>query len=217
MFALARTQSAIADGVYKIAESGRFGESTRPLDTEMTRDPSRDSVVGHDGERPDWEQRAKETEARLAPILGASRSKEADRFIKRHTVRVARFGSDRKGPIVSMLAHVGNYWCGAILLTLRLGVLRPSALRAAINALRPVPPISQRMLTLNLRVLERDGLIEREVYHESRPTRVEYRLTELGTELSDFMEEIAEWGTRNIEAIASARETYDARSDDFFP
>lgn len=164
-------------------------------------------------ERPGWQQHVRETEARLEAVLGPSRSKQTKRIIQRHAMRVARYGSDRKGPIVSMLAHVGNYWCGAILLILRLGILRASELRSAINAFQPNPPISQRMLTLNLRILERDGLIEREVY-PSRRTRVEYRLTDLGMQLSDFMEEIAEWGTRNVATIRSAREKFDAQNDE---
>lgn len=79
-----------------------------------------------------------------------------------------------------------------------------------INVGIPSTPVSQRMLTLNLRILERDGLIEREV-SGTVPTRVEYRLTTRGWTLSDFMVEIIDWGMGNVDEVVRAREDFDAR------
>lgn len=169
--------------------------------------PARDTV------EPDWELDTQKLMERIKPLLGSSASKEALQFLERQCKWAARYGSDRKSPVVSMLGHVGNYWCSAILLFLRVGPLRPSQLRSIINT-APTPPISKRMMTLNLRLLERDGLIEREVY-DSRLAHVEYRLTDIGLQLSDMSIQITEWGVRNAEKILSARQQFDAQDDSF--
>jgi DNA-binding HxlR family transcriptional regulator len=162
---------------------------------------------------PDWERDTQKLLARLPPILGSAATKEALQFLERQCKWAVRYGSDRKSPVVSMLGHVGNYWCSAILLFLRVGPLRPSQLRSIINT-APTPPISKRMMTLNLRLLERDGLIEREVY-DSRLAHVEYRLTDIGFQLSDLSIQITEWGVRNAEMVLSARQKFDAQDDSY--
>lgn len=159
----------------------------------------------------DWQQESERLLAEVKTILGSSASREALLFLERQGEWAARYGSDRKSPVVSMLGHVGNYWCSAILLFLHVGSLRPSQLRAVINT-APTPPISKRILTLNLRCLERDGLIEREVYPSSH-AHVEYRLTEMGKQLSEFSMGITEWGARNAKKIVLARKEFDAQDD----
>lgn len=77
---------------------------------------------------------------------------------------------------------------------------------------RLVPGISQRMLTLTLKKLERDGLVSRTSYPEI-PPRVEYALTELGHTLIPPVLAFAGWASNNAAAIADNREAYDgARS-----
>lgn len=76
---------------------------------------------------------------------------------------------------------------------------------------REVDPISQRMLTLTLRQLERDGLITRTIYPEV-PPRVEYQLTCLGATLQQSVMAIVNWTLANREAIQIARDQYDRRT-----
>ena len=72
--------------------------------------------------------------------------------------------------------------------------------------------ISQRMLTLTLRRLERDGLVLRTV-HPVVPPRVDYELTPLGTTLIDPIEALLQWITTHTQEIAAARATYEAREN----
>lgn len=132
-----------------------------------------------------------------------------DRF--RHFERIAllllRFGATRSDPVQSILAHVGNFWSNAILCMLQPGPLRPSAVQKLVIAITPDHPLSRRMLTLRLRLLEEDGLIEREV-HDTRNAHVEYRLTHLGRGLGERLLSIIDWGVANHHDIVAARERY---------
>jgi DNA-binding HxlR family transcriptional regulator len=74
---------------------------------------------------------------------------------------------------------------------------------------RSIGGISQRMLTLTLRGLERDGLVTRTVF-PTIPPRVDYALTPLGRDLLDPVSALGEWATRNQAKIARAREKFDA-------
>lgn len=119
------------------------------------------------------------------------------------------FDSDRTAPVVSVGRHVGNYWRNWLLIILRTGPYRPSTISRLLAALDPSHPISQRMLTLNLRVLERDGLIGRRVIEDER-RNVEYTLTPLGRELSDLHLTLVRWGLDHSDQISSARAAFDA-------
>ena len=74
---------------------------------------------------------------------------------------------------------------------------------------RTVSGISQRMLTLTLRDLERDGLVTRTVY-PTIPPRVEYELTKLGGSLHGPISAVACWVRRNRPAMETARKAFDA-------
>ncbi|MBB6733079.1 winged helix-turn-helix transcriptional regulator [Cohnella zeiphila] len=82
---------------------------------------------------------------------------------------------------------VGGKWKGIILYHLAAGELRFNQIR------RVIPGITQRMLTLQLRELERSGVVHRRVYSEM-PTRVGYSLTELGRTLIPLISMMQEWG-----------------------
>jgi len=84
------------------------------------------------------------------------------------------------------------------------GVMNP-ALRRRIDG------ISQRMLTVTLRQLERDGLVRRTVYPVV-PPRVEYELTPLGRTLHDTIQALVAWTEEHQNEIAAARVGYDARA-----
>jgi DNA-binding HxlR family transcriptional regulator len=75
---------------------------------------------------------------------------------------------------------------------------------------RQIDGISQRMLTLTLRRLERDGLVRRTV-HPVVPPHVDYDLTPLGATLLDAIEPLVAWTREHRDTIAAARIDYDAR------
>jgi len=104
-----------------------------------------------------------------------------------------------------VLNRVGDKWSVLIVGLLADGPKRFSELR------RTIEGISQRMLTLTLRGLERDGLVTRTVY-PTIPPRVEYQLTELGRTLRKPIQSLAKWAQENRERIQQSRNRYDARS-----
>jgi DNA-binding HxlR family transcriptional regulator len=104
-----------------------------------------------------------------------------------------------------VLNRVGDKWSVQIVALLGDGTMRFSELRRAIEG------ISQRMLTLTLRGLERDGLITRTVFPEI-PPRVEYELTRLGKTLLDPIQALAEWAAEHRVSIQDARAKFDAKA-----
>ena len=90
-------------------------------------------------------------------------------------------------PVEVALNVIGGKWKGVILYKLQDGTLRFSELK------RLMPRVTQRMLTLQLRSLEEDGLVSRTIYPEV-PPRVEYALTELGQTLTPVIDHLMEWG-----------------------
>jgi DNA-binding HxlR family transcriptional regulator len=104
--------------------------------------------------------------------------------------------------VSDVLARIGDKW--SVLVVSRLGEkpLRFNELRRSIGG------ISQRMLTLTLRGLERDGLITRTMF-PTIPPRVDYALTPLGRDLLEPVSALGAWAIRNQEKIARAREAFD--------
>jgi DNA-binding HxlR family transcriptional regulator len=104
--------------------------------------------------------------------------------------------------VSDVLARIGDKW--SVLVVSRLGErpLRFNELRRSIGG------ISQRMLTLTLRGLERDGLITRTVF-PTIPPRVDYALTPLGRDLLTPVSALGDWAIRNQAKIARAREQFD--------
>jgi len=92
-------------------------------------------------------------------------------------------------PITKALAVIGGKWKVIILYILRGKTLRFGELRKAI------PKITQKMLTQQLRELERDGLVKRVVYPEV-PPKVEYSCTQLADELSPILNNLCAWGAK---------------------
>jgi DNA-binding HxlR family transcriptional regulator len=121
--------------------------------------------------------------------------------------QLARYDSTRSNPIVSVVDHVGNYWRNWLLMITRTGPYRPSTLRKLLAALDPSHPISQRMLTLNLRMLERDGLIARDVIDDER-RHVEYSLTVLGRGLSDRLLSLIDWIDQHAAEIEASNAAF---------
>jgi DNA-binding HxlR family transcriptional regulator len=90
-------------------------------------------------------------------------------------------------PVEATLAVVGGRWKAVILFHLLDGTMRYNELR------RHLPEVTQRMMTLQLRELEADGIVHREIYPEV-PPRVEYSLTELGQTLAPLLHAMRAWG-----------------------
>mgnify|MGYP002382462848 FL=1 len=109
-------------------------------------------------------------------------------------------------PVREVLDRVGDKWSVLVLHLLAGGTLRFGELRKKIDG------ISQRMLTVTLRGLERDGLVIRTVYPVV-PPRVEYRLTELGVSLASTMCSLVHWAEDHTDDILAARATYDATAE----
>jgi len=105
-----------------------------------------------------------------------------------------------------MLVRVADKWSMYVIHVLAdAGPLRFNEIR------RRVDGVSQRMLTVTLRGLERDGLVQRAMYPEV-PPRVEYALTPLGGTLRDIVRELIDWSGRHLAEVDRARARYDARA-----
>ena len=99
---------------------------------------------------------------------------------------------------------IGGKWKSMILYVLSSqGVVRFNQLK------KTVAGISQKMLTQQLRELERDGLIKRQVFPEV-PPHVEYSMTELGLSLGPIYQAVHNWEQENLTAIYKCRRQYDA-------
>jgi DNA-binding HxlR family transcriptional regulator len=105
--------------------------------------------------------------------------------------------------VSEVLSRVGDKWTVLVVSTLGDGPKRFNELRKALGS------ISQRMLTLTLRALERDGLVTRTVF-PTNPPRVDYELTRLGRSLLAPVSELGSWARKNRPAIQDARRRFDA-------
>jgi DNA-binding HxlR family transcriptional regulator len=108
--------------------------------------------------------------------------------------------------VTPVLNRVGDKWSMLIVMMLARGTMRFSELKRAIDG------ISQRMLTLSLRGLERDGLVTRTVT-PSIPPRVDYELTELGISLRAPVKALGDWAIAHIDCIRAAQKRFDAIAD----
>jgi DNA-binding HxlR family transcriptional regulator len=116
-------------------------------------------------------------------------------------------GSKDPVAVRELLTKIGDKW--SIFLVLTLAKVHNN--RARFSGLeKTVPGISQRMLTLTLRHLERDGLVLREVFPEI-PPRVEYELTPLGKSLLQPFDGLVEWVTENWEDVKKAQARFDSK------
>ncbi len=104
--------------------------------------------------------------------------------------------------ISTLLSRIGDKWTVLVVQTLGSGSKRFNELR------REIPSVSQRMLTLTLRNLERDGLVNRTVT-PTIPPRVDYELTHLGHSLQKPICGLATWAMENVGAIHEAQARYD--------
>jgi len=107
--------------------------------------------------------------------------------------------------VSEVLSRVGDKWTILVVSELGNGPKRFNEIRRALGS------ISQRMLTLTLRALERDGLVTRTVF-PTIPPRVDYELTKLGRSLLEPVSGIGLWARQNRIAIQEARRRFDSTS-----
>ena len=105
--------------------------------------------------------------------------------------------------VSEVLSRVGDKWTVLVVVELGNGPRRFNEIRRALGS------ISQRMLTLTLRALERDGLVTRTVF-PTIPPRVDYELTRLGHSLLEPVSSLSLWARQNRSAIELARRQFDA-------
>lgn len=101
-------------------------------------------------------------------------------------------------PVGVTLDVIGGKWKGIILYQLLSGTKRYNELR------RLQPAVTQRMLTLQLRELEQDGIVHREVYKQI-PPRVDYSLTPFGRTLEPIIVAMKEWGEHYEQDVRTQR------------
>ena len=104
-----------------------------------------------------------------------------------------------------MIGRIGDKWTVLVIILLRERGHRFNELKRGIGG------ISQRMLTLTLRNMERDGLVTRTLT-PSIPPRVDYELTDIGRSLAEPVTILGDWAFRHLERINAARMLYDARN-----
>ena len=142
----------------------------------------------------------------ISPSDRHSHVTDADAARALHATHKAWRASDYAGacPVRAVLDRIGDRWTLLIVLRLGTGPMRFRAL------LRSVDGISQRMLTVTLKALERDGLVVRTVF-DTRPPAVEYSLTPLGRSLLHPLSVLAEWAMDHHAQIEGARAVFDAQ------
>jgi len=110
-------------------------------------------------------------------------------------------------PLTDILVRIGDKWTVQVIGALSKGPLRYSQIFKQIDG------VSQRMLTLTLKGLERDGLVTRTIY-PTIPPRVDYALTERGRTLIEPLHVLWTWAYENRDAIDETRRAFDQRRDE---
>ena len=121
------------------------------------------------------------------------------------TAPAGAHGSEDCPVVAKVFARVGDRWSVLIVMLLGDGPRRFNELK------RMAGGISQRMLTLTLRGLERDGLVTRTIV-PARPPRVDYALTEAGHSLWVPVKALGDWALAHHAAIEAARRSFDGRA-----
>lgn len=144
----------------------------------------------------------------LIGSMGAEADESLRQGLRDLAADMAEGGIDRHEPVREIFGLLGDRWSTLILLVLATGRYRHAALRRTINFLGQEENISQRMLTLKLRALERNGLIDRRTSADI-PPRVDYALSPLGAELAERAQALIGWIRNNRRAIDASRAAFE--------
>jgi DNA-binding HxlR family transcriptional regulator len=123
---------------------------------------------------------------------------------KKVAIELPNRASEDCRAVSSVLARVGDKWSVLIIVLLGDGPKRFNEIKRMIGG------ISQRMLTLTLRGLERDGLVKRTQF-PTIPPRVDYELTQLGLSLWEAVKPLGAWAQGHVKHITRARATFDKK------
>lgn len=135
-------------------------------------------------------------------------------FYSRLIAETTRREKTKDDPARNTVALLGDKWSTLVLLALRAGSTRYTTLQRLVSTLSHIGGevgISERMLTLTLRRLERDGFVDRQSW-PTVPPSVEYQLSALGIALHEQIMRLIMWAEANANEILAARERYDASS-----
>ena len=141
-------------------------------------------------------------------VTAAKGAQEGTSLVLEHTevtIRLPAPANEDCRAVSSVLARVGDKWSVLIIVLLGDGPKRFNEIK------RMVGGISQRMLTLTLRGLERDGLVKRTQF-PTIPPRVDYQLTHLGASLWEAVKPLGEWAQDHVKHITRARAAFDKKS-----
>jgi DNA-binding HxlR family transcriptional regulator len=125
---------------------------------------------------------------------------------KKVAIELPNRASEDCRAVSSVLARVGDKWSVLIIVLLGNGPKRFNEIKRMIGG------ISQRMLTLTLRGLERDGLVKRTQF-PTIPPRVDYELTQLGQSLWETVKPLGAWAQGHVKHITRARATFDKKTN----
>lgn len=128
--------------------------------------------------------------------------------IEQLAAQMAAHGTERDAPVRAVMALLGDRWTTLILLVLGTGTWRHADLKRVLARLSAEQAISQRVLTLKLRTLERDGMVRRTVSADV-PPRVSYALTPLGEGLLAEARRLIGWIEERSETIRVVRAGFD--------
>lgn len=116
-------------------------------------------------------------------------------------------------PVRAISSYVGDRWSTLILLVLAMGTWRHAELRRILAELSHEGAISQRIMTLKLRALERDGMVTRQATSDV-PPKVSYSLSENGEGLVEKIKGLIDWVESRSGAIRASRNHYDSERAD---
>ncbi|MFT6425993.1 MAG: DNA-binding HxlR family transcriptional regulator [Celeribacter sp.] len=155
------------------------------------------------------------SESDLAAILsiGEPKASEPDPRLVGLTALACAMGAaapDRDAPVREVMARLGDNWSALIIKILATGSCRHATLKRLIAAFAAEDDISQRMLTLRLRALERDGFVLRTIREDTNPPRVDYALTPLGQQLEQEFSKLLTWIEHSTPQIEAARANFTA-------
>lgn len=121
---------------------------------------------------------------------------------------MGRAAPERDAPVREVMARLGDNWSALILKILATGSYRHATLKRVVAAFSAEGSISQRMLTLRLKALERDGFVARTVQTNCNPPRVYYMLTPLGHVLEAELSRLLVWIAHSEDQIQEARKRF---------
>lgn len=144
----------------------------------------------------------------MPDVFDDDRDPEKEARIAALAAEMQANGGGRDDPVRSVMGLLGDRWSTLLLLVLATGEWRHAGLRRTTARLSSEQAISQRVLTMKLRALEREGLVARHVTSDV-PPKVSYSLTPLGADLHGLVRQQIDWIGQRRPQILAARQSFD--------